>query len=188
MINDGLELFSVKDDILLARESSIIDTGISCTTTPNSYIRLVKSANNLLDITTGTINSDYTDEIRVQVHNSSPIPLIIRKGDAIGHILLESSNHIQEPHQAEDVKIHTNEHATCIDPEDCEQIERILKEMHDTTTAGHPGIKATLHKVKRNYVWTNMTKDVETYVKGCTRCQQTKPNHAKHQAPLIPLE
>ena len=35
---------------------------------------------------------------------------------------------------------------------------------------GHPGIVATMKRVRKRFVWPGLTEDVVTYVKGCTLC------------------
>ena len=35
---------------------------------------------------------------------------------------------------------------------------------------GHPGIVATMKRVRKRFIWPGMTEDVATYVKGCTLC------------------
>ena len=45
-----------------------------------------------------------------------------------------------------------------------DKIEEILKENHNHKLAGHPGIKATLLKIRKNWTWDKIRKDVEQYV------------------------
>jgi Integrase zinc binding domain len=44
-----------------------------------------------------------------------------------------------------------------------------------------------MEQIQQNYTWSNIKRDVTTYVKGCARCQQTKVDHTKRKAPLHPL-
>ena len=53
-----------------------------------------------------------------------------------------------------------------------EKIEVILRENHDHKLAGHPGIKATLLRIKENWTWDRIRKDVERYVQNCQKCQR----------------
>jgi Integrase zinc binding domain len=62
-----------------------------------------------------------------------------------------------------------------------------MKEAHDVLTAGHPSIKATIHKIQRSYKWKLMYKDITNYINECIICQRTKPNYAKWNAPLNPI-
>jgi hypothetical protein len=50
--------------------------------------------------------------------------------------------------------------------------ESILREHHDAPMAGHPGIKKTYKKIKEDYYWSGMKKDVETYITKCDSCQK----------------
>ena len=53
-----------------------------------------------------------------------------------------------------------------------DKIEKILKENHDHKLARHPGIKATLLKIRENWTWDRIRKDVEWYVQNCQKCQK----------------
>lgn len=56
-----------------------------------------------------------------------------------------------------------------------EDTERVIKENHDNpVTGGHPGIRRTLQKIQRRYVWKNMTQHIRNYVKGCMHCKKNK--------------
>jgi len=43
----------------------------------------------------------------------------------------------------------------------------LLKEMHDTPHASHPGVERMLALLSQNYFWPKMEDDVEAYVKTC---------------------
>ena len=45
-----------------------------------------------------------------------------------------------------------------------DKIEEILRENHNHKLAGHPGIKATLLRIRKNWTWDKIRKDVEQYV------------------------
>lgn len=52
---------------------------------------------------------------------------------------------------------------------------RILRESHDS--AGHFGITKTVKRIKRNYFWPTLYKDVKEYVNKCEVCKASKsPN------------
>jgi RNase H-like domain found in reverse transcriptase/Integrase zinc binding domain len=74
-----------------------------------------------------------------------------------------------------------------IDSSDRESIDQILSQAHNTPTGAHPGIHIMMEQIQRHYTWSNIKRDVTTYVKGCARCQQTKVDHTKRKAPLYPL-
>jgi hypothetical protein len=50
----------------------------------------------------------------------------------------------------------------------------ILKEMHDSKTAGHMGTRRTLAKLMGSFYWKGTYGDCITYVESCHRCQASK--------------
>ena len=65
---------------------------------------------------------------------------------------------------------------------------QILKESHDSPSAGHPGIQKTYALVKRQFYWPSLFKDVQTYVLECSKCQVNKHERLKFGGVLHPLE
>jgi len=59
-------------------------------------------------------------------------------------------------------------------PKSCSMIPLLLQEFHSTPLAGHPGATRTLAKIKANFYWDCMRKDVFSFVAHCTTCQQMK--------------
>lgn len=59
------------------------------------------------------------------------------------------------------------------------QVSAILKELHDSQTAGHPGIDRTYQKVAQLYYFTGMRRIITDYVLACIHCQRYKANNAK---------
>ena len=55
-----------------------------------------------------------------------------------------------------------------IAPQD--KIEEILKENHNHKLARHPGIKATLLRIRENWTWDRIRKNLERYVQNCQIC------------------
>ena len=55
-----------------------------------------------------------------------------------------------------------------------EKRRKILQQIHDTPAGGHPGISNTWDLVKRRYEGPQLQQFVESYVKGCAKCQETK--------------
>lgn len=47
----------------------------------------------------------------------------------------------------------------------------IIKKLHNIS---HPGQKATVKLVKKNYVWNKMESDIKRFVKNCIPCQKNK--------------
>jgi hypothetical protein len=70
---------------------------------------------------------------------------------------------------------------------DTETQHNIIKNHHDLPAYGHPGISQTTDLVTRYHWWPNMAKEVQNYVKGCTKCQRHKINTQARKAPLSPI-
>jgi hypothetical protein len=51
-----------------------------------------------------------------------------------------------------------------------------LLECHDHPTASHFGIFKTLSRVRENYYWPKMIKEVTKYIKSCRICGEQKPS------------
>jgi hypothetical protein len=67
-------------------------------------------------------------------------------------------------------------------------LTEILSDTHDSKVAGHFGQFKTLERVKNNFFWPNMDKDVEEYVRSCDSCQRNKTSRHKKFGMLQPLE
>jgi len=61
---------------------------------------------------------------------------------------------------------------------------QILRSLHDSPAAGHPGIANTWELVREHYEGPRLRQFVEEYVKGCTRCQESKTNMHQSKVPL----
>lgn len=81
------------------------------------------------------------------------------------------------------VKIHIY-HNNILFPTPAE-IPRILKDNHDSPSAGHPGVSRMYDRLKSQYWWKNMRQDIERYVKNCKSCQVNKPLRQTNRAPMI---
>ena len=55
-----------------------------------------------------------------------------------------------------------------------EHREAVIKECHDSPTAGHPGREKTYAGVSKLYYWSGYYQAVKEYVKNCLVCQQSK--------------
>lgn len=52
--------------------------------------------------------------------------------------------------------------------------ENLISENHDSLLAGHKGIEGAIRKIKDpGFIWPNLTKDVENFIKKCQSCQKT---------------
>jgi hypothetical protein len=72
---------------------------------------------------------------------------------------------------------------------------RVLYELHDAPTAGHPGITRLLEVVTRTSWWPNMKRRVRHYVRSCVTCQRNKAARHKpygllqsHEVPIKAFE
>ena len=45
----------------------------------------------------------------------------------------------------------------------------VLSQYHDECTSAHLGFKKTLRKIKANFYWPGLQKDVKLYVAGCKK-------------------
>ena len=61
---------------------------------------------------------------------------------------------------------------------------QILHEFHDSPVGGHRGMNKTYRAIKSQYLWPNMRREVEEYVKQCRSCQVNKILTPKHKAPM----
>ena len=57
-----------------------------------------------------------------------------------------------------------------IAPQD--KIEEIMRQNHDHKLAGQQGIKATLLKIRENWTWDGIRKNIEQYIQNCQKCQR----------------
>ena len=48
---------------------------------------------------------------------------------------------------------------------------QVLKENHDSPTAGHVGFFKTYYNIRRSFFWKGMRSDIQTYVAECDSCQ-----------------
>ena len=72
--------------------------------------------------------------------------------------------------------------------DDDETRRKVLQEVHDSPVGGHPGISNTWNLIKRRYEGPRLRQFVEAYVKGCTKCQESKPITHMKRAPLYHLD
>ena len=63
----------------------------------------------------------------------------------------------------------------------------ILHHVHNGPLGGHSGYVKTLHRVKQDFYWPGMRKDLMQYIKECDVCQQVKHENCKPARLLQPL-
>jgi hypothetical protein len=72
-------------------------------------------------------------------------------------------------------------------PDDKSLRTRIIRECHDSPLGGHLGREKTIGLIAKYFVWTNLAKDVDTYVSTCDQCQRNKPSQQKTAGTLMPI-
>ena len=64
---------------------------------------------------------------------------------------------------------------------------QLMKEAHDTLTAGHLGVDKTYMALCKSFYWPRMDKDVKKYVSSCDVCQRNKPTNTQAKGLLNSL-
>ena len=62
--------------------------------------------------------------------------------------------------------------------------QEVMSLNHDLPLSGHMGIVKTLARIKQSFMWYNMKKDVELFVKSCSECNKNKKANVKAKAAL----
>ena len=68
-----------------------------------------------------------------------------------------------------------------------EERQLLITDFHGTPVAGHKGVKATYNALRKHYTWKGMKEQIQTYVKHCQKCQQSKVLNQKTSGSLVPL-
>ncbi|CAJ2662565.1 unnamed protein product [Trifolium pratense] len=66
-------------------------------------------------------------------------------------------------------------------------IQQILEEFHTSPIGGHAGMTRTLARIKSQFYWSAMKKDIFDYVQNCLVCQQAKTTNTLPAGLLQPL-
>ena len=64
---------------------------------------------------------------------------------------------------------------------------RIMRNFHDSPTAGHMGRDRTASMIRRWFYWPNISKEVEEYVRTCDACQRSKVPRHQPYGELTPI-
>lgn len=72
-------------------------------------------------------------------------------------------------------------------PDDPLVKRRIMRELHESPSAAHPGVTRSIGLVSRHFFWPGMTRDIRRYVTGCVHCHVNKPSNRKPAGLLQPL-
>ncbi|CAC5409543.1 unnamed protein product [Mytilus coruscus] len=63
--------------------------------------------------------------------------------------------------------------------------KEIIINGHDTPFSGHLGVAKTKEKMRQNFTWYGMGKDVTSHIKMCQICNRWKNSSRKPTAPLV---
>ena len=70
----------------------------------------------------------------------------------------------------------------------CEALRtRLIRECHDSATAGHLGRDKTVEQMQRRFFWHGMTTRIGEYVTTCDACQRNKPSQRATAGLLMPI-
>jgi hypothetical protein len=73
----------------------------------------------------------------------------------------------------------------CLEKED---VERVLKELHDGPVGGHFAGETMTHNILREgYYWPTLFRDAHAYVRRCKVCQMSAGKEKKVAIPLQPM-
>ena len=72
-------------------------------------------------------------------------------------------------------------------PDDLEVKALLVRELHSTPYAAHPGVQRTISKVRRYFWWKGMTTDIREIVESCPICQLEKTDHTQRKGSLQSL-
>lgn len=64
---------------------------------------------------------------------------------------------------------------------------KILKESHDSLSAGHVGFFKTYNNARQSFFWNGMSRDIKKYVAECDKCQRNKSENIMTRGLLRPL-
>jgi len=64
---------------------------------------------------------------------------------------------------------------------------KLIAAFHSSALGGHSGVNATYHRLKKLFIWPGMKSDVDSFVKQCQICQQSKHSHTHPSGLLQPL-
>ena len=68
-----------------------------------------------------------------------------------------------------------------------EECQSLVTDFHDMPVAGHKSVKAMYNRLRKHYVWNGMKEQIQTYVKHCQKCQQSKVSNQKTSGLLLSL-
>ena len=61
---------------------------------------------------------------------------------------------------------------------------KVMQISHNNALSGHLSSKKTVCKLKKNFWWPKMEKDLKTFIKSCDTCLRHNKKDSKHKAPI----
>lgn len=86
-----------------------------------------------------------------------------------------------------DGRLFTRAHGALYVPKDDALRTRLIRECHDSATAGHLGRDKTIEQMQRRFFWHGMSTRVGEYVTTCDACQRNKPSQRLTPGLLMPI-
>jgi len=121
--------------------------------------------------------SDYLDKVKAVVLND---------GEVSKQLQLCLANQHTNPHfSVKDELLYWKKRLVI--PANASLIKDILKEFHSSPVGGHAGIVRTMTRIKREFYWPRMQKDIRQFVQHCVICQQAKSMNTSPAGLLQPL-
>lgn len=66
-----------------------------------------------------------------------------------------------------------------------DEINKVMRNFHDTLLGGHASYERMLNSIRRYYKWHNMNQDIREYTKNCEICQKSKITRHTRQPMVI---
>lgn len=63
--------------------------------------------------------------------------------------------------------------------------EALILENHASAVEGHKGVNKIYHRLRHNYFWSNMKKDIQDFINNCRNCQLKKLIRVKTKQPMV---
>ena len=86
-----------------------------------------------------------------------------------------------------DGRLFTRSSGALFVPKDDALRTRLIRECHDSATAGHLGRDKTVEQMQRRFFWHGMTTRIGEYVTTCDACQRNKPSQRLTPGLLMPI-
>lgn len=68
---------------------------------------------------------------------------------------------------------------------DPDETAKIIDEYHTSASGGHKGISKTFKRIRQNFFWNGMKKQITDKVRTCVQCQTKKLTRVKTKEPMI---